>query len=365
MKEAEPLARTERPGRAVCCSADMAADDLPLHTRRYQAWHTDRQFRAVSGRPLPEIRIDPLSGLRTIVAPGRADRGAADVDPFAEDNEAQTPLEVYAVRPQASAPDTPGWQVRVFANRFPALDGEGLVAGRDANARIFSTLAAHGAHEVIVNSPRAVAALADLEPDELALAMEVWRQRMRAHEDAAYVHLFVDEGDAAGSSRWHTHAQLMALDFVPALIARERERFGAYAAQTMGQQLLDDLVSEEVRRRDRLVAVDDEAVLLAAFAAALPYQLMIVPRRPRMRFEDDGPICSAMLHDALTRLARRFGESPPLNLWIRTAPRGAEQFCWRVDIVPRLTALAGLELGSGVHLTSVTPEQAAAELREA
>jgi UDPglucose--hexose-1-phosphate uridylyltransferase len=343
----------------------MAADDLPLHTRRYQAWHTDRQSRAAFVQTLPEIRVDPLSGLRTIVAPGRAERGAPDVDPFVEGNEAQTPPEVYAVREQGSAPDTPGWRVRVFPNRFPALDGEGLVAGRDANARIFSTLAAHGAHEVIVNSPRAVAALADLELDELSLALEVWRQRMRAHEDAACVHLFVNEGSAAGSSRRHTHAQLMALDFVPALIARERERFGAYAAQTMGQQLLGDLVSEEVRRRERLIAVDDEAVLLAAFAAALPYQLMIVPRAPRMRFEDDGPTCAAMLADALARLARRFGESPPLNLWIRTAPRGAEHFCWRIDILPRLSGLAGLELGSGVHLTTVTPEQAAAELRDA
>jgi UDPglucose--hexose-1-phosphate uridylyltransferase len=72
-----------------------------------------------------------------------------------------------------------------------------------------------------------------------------------------------------------------------------------------------------------------------------------------------------MLHDALGRLARRFGESPPLNLWIRTAPRGAEHFCWRIDIVPRFTGLAGLELGSGVHLTTVTPERAADELREA
>ena len=120
-----------------------------------------------------------------------------------------------------------------------------------------------------------------------------------------------------------------------------------------------------MRRRERVVAIDEESVLLTPYAGSLPYQLMIVPRRPRMRFEDDGPTCAAMLHGALARLARRFGESPPLNLWIRTAPRGAEHFCWRIDIVPRLTVVAGLELGSGLHLLSVSPEQAAAELREA
>ena len=315
---------------------------------------------------MSEIRVDPLSGLRTIIAPVRAAREQEGGDPFAEGNESQTPPELYAVRPDGSAPDTPGWSVRVFANRFPALQpGQDAPAPRDSNAAIFTALQARGAHEVIVNSPRAVTTLAELEPGELALALETWRLRMRAHPQAACLHLFVNEGALGGASRTHTHAQLLALDFVPALIARERERFGAYAAQTMGQQLLDDLVSEEVRRRERVVAIDDEAVLLSPYAAALPYQLMIVPRRPRMRFEDDGPTAAAMLHDALRRLAKRFDSSPPLNLWVRTAPRGAEHFCWRIDIVPRLQAIAGLELGSGVHLLSVAPEQAAAELREA
>jgi UDPglucose--hexose-1-phosphate uridylyltransferase len=152
---------------------------------------------------------------------------------------------------------------------------------------------------------------------------------------------------------------------VPALIARERERFGAYATRTMGQNLLADLIQEEVRRGERIIAIDDEAVLIAPFASALPYQLMLAPRRPEPRFEGDGASGAALLFDGLTRLARLLGESPPLNLWVRTAPRGAEHFCWRIDVLPRLTALAGLELGTGVHLNSVAPEHAAAELRAA
>ncbi|HEU4702642.1 MAG TPA: DUF4921 family protein, partial [Conexibacter sp.] len=163
----------------------------------------------------------------------------------------------------------------------------------------------------------------------------------------------------------HTHAQLYALDFVPAAVARERERFGAYAVRTMGGNLLGDYVQEEVRRRDRVVAIDDEAVALAPYGSRLPYQVMIAPRRPRARFEDDGPTGAALLHDALNRLARRLGANPPLNLWVRTAPRGADHFCWRIDVLPRLTHLAGLELGTGLHLNVVAPEQAAAELREA
>jgi UDPglucose--hexose-1-phosphate uridylyltransferase len=320
-----------------------------------------------------EIRVDPLSGLRTIVAPGRAHRGEDaetgrdrdEQDPFAEGNESLTPPEVFAIRPDGSAPDTPGWLVRAFPNRFPALTNDPSPPERDARPELYGAAPGVGAHEVIVNSPRTVTALAELSADELAVALDAWRARMRAHADAAALHLFVNEGGAGGASRRHSHAQLVALDFVPALLARERERFGAYATRTMGQQLLDDLVAEEVRRRERVIAVDRDAVLLAPYAPLLPYQMMLVPRRPRARFEDDGPTGAALLHDGLRRLERRFGASPPLNLWVRTAPRGAEHFCWRIDIVPRLENVAGFELGSGVGLTSVAPEDAAAELRDA
>jgi UDPglucose--hexose-1-phosphate uridylyltransferase len=92
---------------------------------------------------------------------------------------------------------------------------------------------------------------------------------------------------------------------------------------------------------------------------------MLAPRRPRARFQDDGPTGAALLHDGLCRLARHFGCSPPLNLWVRTAPRGAEQFCWRIDVMPRLTHIAGLELSTEVNLNIVAPERAATLLRDA
>lgn len=127
----------------------------------------------------------------------------------------------------------------------------------------------------------------------------------------------------------------------------------------------EDLVAEEVRRDERIVAIDEEAVLMAPYGSRLPFQLMLAPRTPRMRFEDDGPLGAALLYDGLRRLARHFGSSPPLNMWVRTAPRGAEHFCWRIDVAPRLTHLAGLELSTGVNLNIVAPEHAAAVLRKA
>jgi len=326
---------------------------------------------------LPEVRIDPLTGHRAIVAGDRAARPGggfsaepagpldAATDPFAEGNEARTPPELHAVRPQGGAPDTPGWTVRVVPNLFPALAPEAPEPPPESHRDLFGRVAATGAHEVIINAPDPVQSLAELAPEQVAAALEVWRERMRAHAEAAYVHVMVNERREAGSSLPHTHAQLYALDFVPATVARERERFGAHAARTMGANLLEDLVQEEVRRRERIVAIDDEAVLFAPWGSRLPFQLMLAPRRRRAGFSGDGPTGAALLHDGLSRLARRLGASPPLNLWVRTAPRGAEHYCWRIDIVPRLTHLAGLELGTGVHLNVLAPEQAAAELRDA
>jgi UDPglucose--hexose-1-phosphate uridylyltransferase len=326
---------------------------------------------------MPELRIDPLTGQRALIAGARAGRPGGELsaapapaidrqqDPFADGHEDRTPPELYALRPNGGGPNTAGWTVRVVPNLYPALEPDAQPPPPSANPELFWSGAASGAHEVIVNAPDPVVSLGELATAQVATAMGVWRERMRVHSDSACVHLIVNERREAGASLPHTHAQLYALDFVPAAIARERERFGAYATQTMGGNLLADLVQQEVRQRERIVAIDDEAVLMSAYAGRVPYQLMIAPRTPRARFEDDGPTGAALLHDGLGRLARRLGASPPLNLWVRTAPSGAQEFCWRIDILPRLTHLAGLELGAGVNLNIVAPEQAAAELRDA
>jgi UDPglucose--hexose-1-phosphate uridylyltransferase len=326
---------------------------------------------------LAEIRVDPITGDRAIVAGERAGRPNAGLavepaapidperDPFAPGHEGQTPPEVWALRPDGGEPDTPGWVVRAVPNLYPALAPDAPDPDPSAAPELYTAFPARGGHEVIVNAPDAVTSLADLPTEQVQTAVGAWRERMRAHAGAAHVHLIVNERREAGASLPHTHAQLYALGFVPQLVARERERFGAYATRTMGGNLLGDLVQAEVRGRDRIVAIDDEAVLMAPYGSRLPYQLMLAPRRSRPRFEDDGPLGASLLHDGLRRLARRFGANPPLNLWVRTAPRDAEHFCWRIDVVPRLTNVAGLELGTGVHLNIVAPEQAAAELRDA
>ncbi|MFT4048585.1 MAG: hypothetical protein QM648_01965 [Solirubrobacterales bacterium] len=342
---------------------------------------------------MPEARVDPLSGLRTMVATERAGRPHAwpgfaapekltAGDPFAEGNESMTPPEVWADRPDDSAPDTPGWRVRAVPNLFPALDQEipeampasglkdpmGLTRGMPD---LLTSAPAAGFHEVIVNHPGSVRSLAELSLEELDFASKGWAARIFEHAEAdgiQYVHLCVNERAEAGATLPHTHAQLFALPFVPPPVARERERMRAYFEHTQGRNLLEDLLVEEVRGGERLIAIDETAALVAPFASPSPYRMAVIPRRPEPRFEESSGRGVVMLHTALALLRARFEPSrdyaPPLNIWIRTAPRGAEGYSWRIEIAPRLGQPAGFELGTGSGLNAVAPEQAAAEMRE-
>jgi UDPglucose--hexose-1-phosphate uridylyltransferase len=327
----------------------------------------------------PELRIDPLTGLRVVLAPARADRpfsfesstvheDARAECPLCEGHESWTPPETYAVRPGEGDPDTPGWTVRAVPNKYPLLEpgdpdapDDPLVSGR-GDPELLVAGRATGYHEVIVHAPTHHASMTELDVKQFERAVGGWRERSRAHADAACVHVMVNEGHAAGASLEHTHAQLYALDFVPALIARERERFTAHNTRTMGGCLLCDVLQEEVRRRERVVAFDDDAVLLAPFAARSPYELQLVPRRHERSFADSHAPAARLLRHGLLQLKERLGAAPPLNLWVRTAPRGAEHFHWHIDVVPRLTRLAGFELGTGLSVNIVPPERVAQEL---
>ncbi len=325
--------------------------------------------------------------------------GGGEGCPFCEGAEGRTPAEVYAVRPGGGEADTPGWTSRVVPNLYPALGdepgtdgphsspgsaGDKAAAGArsgDAGAfasagdpllesrragepDLFAARPAVGGHEVIVNTPEHVTAMAELSEERFAGAVATWRERMRAHSEAAYVQVVVNEGAGAGASLPHTHAQLYALPFVPAAVARERERAGAYGERTAGGGLLADVLVEEVRRRERLVAIDDEAALICPWASRSPYELRVVPRRAAARFdEDEGG--AAMIRTAMRALTERFDGPPELNLWVATAPRGADAFHWHVDIAPKLTVKAGFELGAGVDINVYPPERAASDLREA
>ena len=326
-----------------------------------------------------EVRVDPLTGLRVIIAPERAGRpGAlAAVARARADRPRRRP-----VRPRPRGRrrrPTP-------APRRPAGDGPVARARRSqplpgADRRTPPTpRARRAARPVRRGRGRARRARGDRQRAGAGVARSpTWRRRRsldgrgrcgasacaRTPAPPACT-CIVNERLAGGASLPHTHAQLYALDFVPARVARERERFGAYAVADDGRQparrpRAGGGPPARADRRHRRRGRADGAV-----AARLPFQLLLAPRRAARALRGRRPDRRrAAARRRCAACARRLGASPPLNLWVRTAPRGAEHFCWRIDIAAAAGPPAGLELGHGRELNIVAPEQAAAELRDA
>lgn len=244
-------------------------------------------------------------------------------------------------------------------------EGDPLASSRRAGGGgLFGSRPATGAHEVIIHTAEHRTSMADLTEEEFGAAVALWRERMAAHRGASYVHVGVNEGVECGNTVAHTHAHLMALSFVPAAVARERERVGAYRERTAGGSLLSDVLVEEVRKRERLVAIDDEAALVCPWASRSPYEMRLIPRNPEPSFAE-GSGGAGLLRRGLRALAKRFDGPPDFNIWVRTAPHGTEGFHWHIDIAPHLTSLDAFQLGTEVNVNVQSPEAAAAELREA
>src|SRR3954454_18257990 len=133
---------------------------------------------------MPEVRVDPLTGLKSIIASDRATRHGGGLecqpappvdpnkDPFLEGHEDQTPPEVYAVRADGAGPDGAGWSVRVVPNLYPALDPASPDPPPEPKPDLFTAAPARGAHEVIVNAPDPVVTLGALEVAQVAGAMD-------------------------------------------------------------------------------------------------------------------------------------------------------------------------------------------------
>jgi UDPglucose--hexose-1-phosphate uridylyltransferase len=295
-----------------------------------------------------ELLVDELTGDQVVVAPGRALRpGSFRVVapprapsvagcPFCEGNEDQTPPEVARVGP--GAPDTPGWRVRVVPNKYPVVGD-----------------AVPGAHEVVVLSPAHDADVADLDAAASADVFSALRDRTRFHlaRGLAYVQPFVNHGKAAGASIEHPHAQLLALEFVPARVSARLERF----------------TRDAFARDQQHVVEGGSTIVWCPRASASPFAMRVALAEGGARFEEtsDGDITliAAALRDAVTRLHRVLGD-PAYNVVVVTAPPShTGPFRWWVDVVPRLTVVAGFEMGTGLSVNVVRPGDAAGVLRGA
>jgi len=340
-----------------------------------------------------ELRFCPVKSRWTLLAPERKarpheftlPRPTEEPDPasspFAPGNEAQTPPEILTIPRKGGAGGPGGWQVRVIPNKFPVLRVEGDITREGVG--LYDRVAGVGAHEVIIENPDPRLELADLDVRDIALVLRAFRSRLldlRRDTRLRYILIFKNKGREAGASIAHPHSQLIATPIIPTFVVQELKSCRIHY-RFKERCLFCDVIRQEQRFEERVSAETADFIALQPFAAAFPFETWILPKDHAHDFalaeDDDLNGLAAILRDHLRRV-RSLLQDPPYNLVIHTAPSPhprpglpdywttiEHDFHWHVEIVPRVTRLAGFEWGSGYTVNPTPPEEAAQFLRTA
>ena len=325
--------------------------------------------------PVFELRTDPTSGRKVLIAEGRAARPNDFVSatsilapshqpadcPFCRGNESQTPHELACAR------DSHGnCQVRVVPNKYPVVGPDAPEVGVCENPLAIAETPL-GVHEVIIESPLHVRDWLDLSVEQVAEVLGMFVGRLEFALEQPRIEsalIFKNVGQGAGASLEHVHSQLVGLPFVPTLLEAELAIASRHRAM-QGSCLFCDLLREELRHRQRLVCENEDFVAFCAFAGRQPYETWVLPRRHSPLFTGVSRQEIGSLASVLQQVLHRLSEivSPlAYNLVLHTAPprdERSEAFHWHWELIPRTASLAGLEWGTGVFINSVSPERAA------
>jgi UDPglucose--hexose-1-phosphate uridylyltransferase len=329
---------------------------------------------------MPELRKDPVTGHWVIFSTERNKRPTdfhparreplAPSCPFCEGHEDKTPHEIFAHRPQAGQANGPGWWIRVVPNKFPVLQVEGELNPQGVG--MFDTMNGIGAHEVIIDTPRHDLGLADLpeaQVEQLLWTFHSRSQDLRRDIRLQYVLVFKNYGEAAGATLEHSHSQLIATPVVPHRV-KEKLSGARHYHQYRERCIYCDLIRQELASRERLVLETEHFVVLAPYASRFPFELCLLPRRHEHDYaalsRPQAADLAGALKDCLARLRRALAD-PAYNLLIHTAPLQepcGPYFHWHLELMPRLTKMAGFEWGTGFHINPTLPEDAAKYLRQ-
>jgi len=330
---------------------------------------------------MPELRKDPIIGRWVIIATERARRPSdfkspeeikkPGFCPFCNGNEDKTPPEVYAMRAPNTARDTPGWSIRVVPNKFPALEIEG-----DLNKRgegVYDRMNGVGAHEVIIETPNHNSTLADMSPLEIANVIRTFQWRildLKQDKRFKYMLIFKNHGSAAGASLDHTHSQLIALPIVPKRVAEEIQGAKTYYLYKE-RCVFCDIIQQEKKENVRVINENEHFICIAPFTSRFPFESWVLPKTHDIYFEDinDHEIGSLawIMKDILTRMKVVLND-PPYNFLLHSSPfyeRDITFYHWHIEIIPKLTKVAGFEWGTGFYINPTPPEDACVFLKEA
>lgn len=321
-----------------------------------------------------EIRQNPATKEWVVIAPVRpvpeiakaAAEPAFDPScPFCPGNERMTPPELLRLPTTSRDSD---WQVRVVPDKFAALSPELPPLKGDG---FFRRLSGFGHHEIVIESPRHNADFSDMPVEQILKVLNVYRTRhreLRNEKNVRFISVFRNHGVLAGASFMHPHSQILATAVTPEFMHRKQEIAKAYAGAA--QRNLYSEIWEAETSSERLIETDESMALFVPFAAAVPYEMWIMPREPHPSFssasDQDLRALAGMLHRALGRLRNCCGDVAYSLVIYSCAPsEEAPYYQWHVQIAPRLTHPSGAELGVHVRVNPMLPEESARRLREA
>lgn len=338
---------------------------------------------------MPELRKDPIIGRWVIIATERAKRpdqfseetqGApqeGSLCPFCENHESRTPPEIYAVRPTHSQSNGPGWQLRVVPSIAPFLKIEGDLERRGRG--LYDLMNGIGAHEVVIEANQHTANMADLSQEQITKVITCYIDRINDLEKDKrfkYVLVFKNYGWIAGGGRIkHSRSQLIATPVNPKRVKEELNGARHYY-QYHERCIFCDLIRQELDSQERLILDIDGFIAIAPFASRFPFEVWILPKKHSSDFTRMEPSFRAdlalVIKKVLSRIKKGLND-PPYNYVLHTAPFRRqkvgywksidEDYHWHIEIIPRLTKVAGFEWGTGFYICPLPPEQAAKFLR--
>jgi UDPglucose--hexose-1-phosphate uridylyltransferase len=328
---------------------------------------------------MPELRHNILTREWVIIATERAKRPEEFATkkkprklvtafeakcPFCPGNENLTPPETYAVRGAS------GWRVRVTPNKNAALFDEGQPLRRFQGIR--RTVRGVGIHEIIVDTPDHSKSLAQLSDAHVELILQTYLDRfLFASRDPRIeqVTIFKNHGEAAGTTLEHSHSQMIG---APVITSQLRDRLinALRHFDEFGECIFCRVLDQELKEGARLVYESEYFVAFVQFAALTPFSMLIMPRRHMACFseitDEEAADLAGNLRHTLLKLHSGL-DDPDYNYTIRTAPKeymGVKYYHWCLSIIPRLTTMAGFELGSGMFVNVSVPEENASFLRK-
>jgi UDPglucose--hexose-1-phosphate uridylyltransferase len=332
---------------------------------------------------MPDLRRDPIVGRWVIISTDRNGRPhdfaqmqpirpiSAALCPFCPGQERLTPKEIMAYRPQPAEADVPNWTVRVVPNKFPALQVEGDL-GREGMG-LYDRMNGIGAHEVIIETPGHKDSLAEMPSPRIEDVLWAYRDRvidLKKDVRLRYILIFKNHGAAAGATLEHSHSQLIALPVIPTSVMNEIEGCRAHYQQKE-RCIYCDILRQDLSDGDRIVADNPEFVCVTPFAPRFPFEMWILPKRHAGYFEEGQKQQFEFLAPILSESLRRMDKvlsKPAYNFVLHSSPlheRTGDFYHWHIEIIPKLTQVAGFEWGTGFYINPVSPEEAAKALRAA